>query len=1787
MLTLINLLIRLLKENEGKPSTDIQANLGSLQALLTQLVDLFNDAEQALTPEYISSKKQRRFFTHFLQYNHSTLNKAQQTLARLIDNSTASNSINPAKLESLKRIIGELRGRVDEKLNDVNNTASAHGKSSPPVISNFLKQFITCLDAPLKRVTPLIPNNGDERFPAALAALQPKIDAAQKKRQQQGLYTNYSCFLSYAWGNPEHERIVANVAHQLEQAGLHVFFDRLEDVPGKQIQHFVSKINTANWILLFGSQLYKEKYDKRASHQSGREHVVRTEAQIMNTIAMRSVQNQQSIIPILLEGTHETALPQPFYNNPITLDFNKGDYIEHIKHLIATLYHMQPKTTVPARNAAAASSSAADKDDVPEYLLRLLKSDLTPEAFSAALNNLDNTHLSTLLQTQDDAGNTPLHIAIQHQTDSIQNILLHHINSLENAEAYYSQINHTGQTPKDLALVQFSPEPGSSTAHATSQPAQNNMLNTSNSASPPPQSAEVAQSLRVYNFVTCLLQHYQQQTEIQQHTLTLDALKHNYIEQLYSLRISGETPKSMLEYITNWLRTPAPPTLLILGESGSGKTLLTQFWEQHLWQHLKPEWHFVPTELPINDYVRTHNLTSAVLYHQQQWWLYFQEEQNVEQVKISDLTAYPFMSPLQKHTYQSLQMAPKLRELLCHQIHCYWLCQQKSFVPIRIPLGDYDANNVLHCVVTHLQAIFGEKFLKFEQSDLLALKKAVRFLCLFDAYDEIKCAEGQFNKNLYRSNGLNKWSAKALFTCHSQYFDSARMKNRCFNSVNTEPATQIYSTQFKPTDINAYIEQYTKTHDLPNARQIITELNEQPKLAELLATPLLLNLYLKSHRLDEGHPKNHWELYQRLLQRLFERQADKYFVAHPTCALRLEDLARRYETLSAELAFELLTQNKDVLAREGERYPQASSSQQADPHLASFFSGKDSAQEALHRSHPFKCTPGGHYGYIHESFKAFFIAKHLLADLEQAAHHSPPQAAQTWNTILLPEKPVIFRFLKEAISTETHAQATSLLNEWIRLKEPKNARVSANAASLLAQLGQSFSNQDLSGTYLMGANLSGGMFDSTNFTGADCSGINFSQAWLRNANFTRADLSDTEWGEYPKLELRGKVRAMYSDATGITQIATTDGNKIYLWNGVTGEKLATLKGHTGDILCLSYSRDGAQLASGSLESTIRLWNLARRCEEASLSGHTGRVLCLSYSRDGAQLASGSSDCTIRLWNLAQRCEEASLREHSASVSCLSYSRDGAQLASGSDDRTIRLWNLARRCEVASLSGHSGRVLCLSYSRDGAQLASGSEDRTIRLWNLARRCEVASLSGHTSWVLCLSYNQDGAQLASGSSDRTIRLWNLARRCEVASLSGHTDDINCLNYSRDGAQLASGSHDSTMRLWNLARRCQEASLSGHSGIVWCLSYSRDGAQLASGSHDSTIRLWNLARRCEVASLSGHTDWIRCLGYSRDGAQLASGSYDSTIRLWNLARRCEVASLRGHSGSVWCLSYSRDGAQLASGSYDSTIRLWNLAQRCEVASLSGHTGSVWCLSYSRDGAQLASGSDDCTIRLWNLARRCEVASLSGHTGKVFCLSYSRDGAQLASGSSDSTVRLWNLARRCEVASLSGHSGRVWCLSYSRDGAQLASSSSDKTLRIWDHKNHNCLRILSLHLPIYALAWHGKFLAIGCHSEIVHLQTPQSSKPEDWCATWRAARNPALCCNDLLLSGSIRSPITTRLLLQHGAVEVSDNSVIAATPEASSSTAAPNPNTLFSSGTNNQDSSPKKEKSPRCILS
>ena len=90
---------------------------------------------------------------------------------------------------------------------------------------------------------------------------------------------------------------------------------------------------------------------------------------------------------------------------------------------------------------------------------------------------------------------------------------------------------------------------------------------------------------------------------------------------------------------------------------------------------------------------------------------------------------------------------------------------------------------------------------------------------------------------------------------------------------------------------------------------------------------------------------------------------------------------------------------------------------------------------------------------------------------------------------------------------------------------------------------------------------------------------------------------------------------------------------IDLWDLHVSQKVRTLDGHNATIRALEFSPDGLQLASASLDRSIRLWDVSSGQMTAWLTGHRAPVCSLAYSPDGHRLLSAAANNQTIVWAL--------------------------------------------------------------------------------------------------------------------------------------------------------------------------------------------------------------------------------------------------------------------------------------------------------------------------------------------------------------------------------------------------------------------------------------------------------------------------------------------------------------------------------------------------------------------------
>ena len=377
---------------------------------------------------------------------------------------------------------------------------------------------------------------------------------------------------------------------------------------------------------------------------------------------------------------------------------------------------------------------------------------------------------------------------------------------------------------------------------------------------------------------------------------------------------------------------------------------------------------------------------------------------------------------------------------------------------------------------------------------------------------------------------------------------------------------------------------------------------------------------------------------------------------------------------------------------------------------------------------------------------------------------------------------------------------------------------------------------------------------------------------------------------------------------------------------------------TDSYLCIEWSPDGRHLAVGTEQRAVYLLHGDTLAEEARFLGHSKPVTDVTWSLDGAYLASSSEDGTVRLWDPSSGATIAVLATDARNPP-IGFLPDGSGLLYRSDGE-LRLWDLSTDV-AATLEGHSFFIYYLSFSSDGALLASATLEHEaqseVRVWDPVANEEVLATSAPLNG-LCFA-NEDAwlvrtyaawapgplvvsAQDASRFDCVTGR-WLPVEPTAIVP-SGDRWSPNTV-HSADGRFRASGpSRDSGPIQLSGAR---EALLEGaYTGVA----FSPNSRLLALSGMDGTLEIWDLSSLRKLHDLTSHTTHVYCVDFHPDGTRLASGGNDNRILLWDTSSWEPVHELRGHGSYVKALCFSPDGTQLASASGDFTVKVWDTVPR-----------------------------------------------------------------------------------------------------------------------------------------------------------------------------------------------------------------------------------------------------------------
>ncbi|BFZ16620.1 hypothetical protein BsWGS_19659 [Bradybaena similaris] len=199
-------------------------------------------------------------------------------------------------------------------------------------------------------------------------------------------------------------------------------------------------------------------------------------------------------------------------------------------------------------------------------------------------------------------------------------------------------------------------------------------------------------------------------------------------------------------------------------------------------------------------------------------------------------------------------------------------------------------------------------------------------------------------------------------------------------------------------------------------------------------------------------------------------------------------------------------------------------------------------------------------------------------------------------------------------------------------------------------------------------------------------------------------------------------------------------DKIHIWQVSTGELFSVLSYNSVELTCLKFSPSGQYLASGYRDGAVAVWELqdvlyldpmrvADHSPVNTFLGHAGEITDIHITFAG-QVASSSLDFTVRLWNLLCK-EELKMFELGAPITSVVMDHLAQTLYAGDISGNVYCIDLHYQAAERSLhidahdnnnvftclKAHLSRVTHLGLTYDQSKLVTVSDDKTVKIWSM--------------------------------------------------------------------------------------------------------------------------------------------------------------------------------------------------------------------------------------------------------------------------------------------------------------------------------------------------------------------------------------------------------------------------------------------------------------------------------------
>lgn len=516
-----------------------------------------------------------------------------------------------------------------------------------------------------------------------------------------------------------------------------------------------------------------------------------------------------------------------------------------------------------------------------------------------------------------------------------------------------------------------------------------------------------------------------------------------------------------------------------------------------------------------------------------------------------------------------------------------------------------------------------------------------------------------------------------------------------------------------------------------------------------------------------------------------------------------------------------------------------------------------------------------------------------------------------------------------------------------------------------------------------------------------------------------------------------------------------------------GPMLVLQTGHSGKVTAVSFSRDGARLASASTDGTLKIWDVTSRALLRDIRAGQGALHAVAFAPDGHLVATAGSNGTVAVWDARTLARLRTDACGEGPVNALAFSPDSQLLASTTwrpEEHVVVLRDADSGTPRPPLVAPGGEPRALAFSPDGSRLALGVAGQTagrnvVELWSVPDGRLIRLLPCPRQSVTAVAFTPDGRHVGAATTDGTVELFDVQSGARVASLRAGFR-LDAVAFAPEGEVLIVGG-EGAGALFSLSSGATARTLRAGANVT-SLAWSPDGTLVAGGAQDGRVGLWSPTGGL-VATFPAGEAWRWTPAFQPDGTltvrgTLTNGAPPLTWDSRTLTLRAEATPPQPQQASrvpsSATAAYAEQGGLRVFGDSSGLVRI--VDGRTGRLRLRLDAGApVLGVAASLDGSLVAAA---CGARgrgrviVWELRQGTPPRVLEEVGGEARCVAFSSHGTAIAVGGGDGVARLFDTRTGTRMQTFEGHTDGIWGISLSPDGALLASGSRDGTVGVWD---------------------------------------------------------------------------------------------------------------------------------------